>query len=259
MASLPAPDPAQGLFETLLVLAGEPVELDGHLDRLAASLAASFGTCLPPTLGAEMRERARGIDLGRMRVTVDPSGAPAEPRTEDVDPADFFPSDGRGAALRSLPCDGGLGPHKWADRRRLDEDRAGPVSLVLDHDDEVLESGRANLFVAHEGVLKTPAADGRILPGIARAGAIAAAREAGIPVVEGALARDELTAADEVFLTGSVRGVEPALSLDEAPLSPPGELSRRVGAGLRRRWLRDPSAGAAPAPAAAPRPGQLVR
>lgn len=258
MASLPAPDPAQGLFETLLVLAGEPVELDAHLERLTASLTTLFNTGLPPTLGAEMRERTRGIDLGRMRLTVDPSGAPTELKTEDVDPADFFPSDGRGAELRSLPCDGGLGQHKWADRRRLGEERAGPVSLVLDRGG-VLEAGRGNLFATHEGVLKTPAADGRILPGIARAGAIAAARDAGIPVAEGSLTRDELTAADEVFLTGSVRGLEPALSLDGVPLPPPGELSRRVGAGLRRRWLRDPSADAAPAPAAAPRPGQLVR
>ena len=37
------------------------------------------------------------------------------------------------------------------------------------------------------------------------------------------------------------------------------ELSRRVGAGLRRRWQRDPNGGDARGPATAPRPGQLVR
>jgi len=259
MASLSAPDPTLGVFETLLILAGEPIELDAHLDRLRADLATLFGTAPPGALREEMRERAREFELGRMRVTVAPGCTSAELKTEGVDPADFFPGPERGAALRSLRCDGGLGAHKWADRRRLGELPGGPVSLVLDCGDEALEAGRANVFVAHEGVLKTPPADGRILPGIARAGALAAAREAGIPVVEGPLSRDELPAADEVFLTGSVRGVEPVGSLDGAPLRPAGELSRRVGAGLQRRWLGERHADGAPAPAAARPPGQLVR
>jgi branched-subunit amino acid aminotransferase/4-amino-4-deoxychorismate lyase len=259
VATPSAPDRTKGLFETLLVFAGEPVELEAHLERLAASLEDLFGTEPAMALDEEMRERARGIGLGRMRVTVDRSGVAVEVKTEPVDRADFFPTWERGAALRSLPCDGGLGPHKWADRRRLGETPAGPVSLILDRGGEVLEAGRANVFVAHGGTLKTPAADGRLLPGIARAGALAAAREAAIPVVEGSITRAELLGGDEVFLTGSVRGVEPAKSLDGEPLPLAGALSRRVAAGLRRRWLGDPSADAAPAPAAVPRPGPLVR
>ena len=233
---LPAPDRSQGLFETLLAYAGEPVELDAHLERLGASLAALFGTAPPPTLREEIRERAKGIDLGRMRVTVDPTGAPTELRAEDVDSADFFPVPERGAALRSVPATGGLGEHKWADRRRLGEDPGGPVSLLLDRGDEVLEAGRANVFVGHEGVLKTPALDGRILPGIARAGAIAAAREAGAPVAEGPLAREEILAADEVFLTGSVRGVEPVGDYESTREWSQGPLTGVVSDLLRRRW-----------------------
>jgi amino-transferase class IV len=260
MAHLPAPDRAEGLFETLLIVDGEPVELGAHLERLAVSLATLFGAEPPPDLGEGMRASARGIALGRIRATVAPSGNLTSLATEDVDPADFFPGPTRGAVLRSLTCAGGLGPHKWADRRRLGETPGGPVSLVLDRDGEVLEAGRANVFIAHEGVLKTPAPDGRLLPGVARAGAIAAARAAAIPVVEGPVGRDELLAADEVFLTGSVRGVEPAKSLDGTPLpSSAGEFSRLVGGALRRHWLGGPSADGAPAPAAAPRPGQLVR
>ncbi len=258
MATLPPPDRARGLFETLLVLDGEPVEVGAHLERLAASLRELFGADLPAGLADRVRERARGVELGRMRVTVDPESPEATVEGEDVDPADFFPGEERTAALRSLPGQGGLGRHKWADRRRLRETAGGPVSLVLDGD-EVLEAGRANVFVAHEGVVKTPAADGRILPGIARAGTIAVAREAGIEVAEGRLTRNDVVAADEVFLTGSVRGVEPAGSLDGKPLPGMGELSRRVAASLRRRWHHGPSSDAAPAPATAPRPGQLVR
>ncbi len=258
MATLPPPDRTRGLFETLLILDGDPVELDAHLDRLAASLATLFAAQLPPQLAEEARERARGTGLGRMRITVDPDGRAAKLEIEAVDPADFFPGEERGAALRSLPCDGGLGPHKWADRRRLGELAGGPVPLLLDRD-QVLEAGRANVFVAIGNALFTPRADGRILPGVSRRGAIVAAREAGIEVEERQLTRDELLAADEVFLTGSVRGVERARSLDDVPLPAAGELSRRVGEGLRRRWLGDPSAAAAPAPAVVPRPGRPVR
>ena len=41
---------------------------------------------------------------------------PLTARGEAIDPADVFPARERGAELRSLPCAGGLGAHKWADR-----------------------------------------------------------------------------------------------------------------------------------------------
>lgn len=256
----PTPDRARGLFETLLLFGGEPVELGAHLERLSVSLAALFGTALPPGLADEVGERADGIELGRMRIDVRPdkAGSRATLSTEDVDPRDLFPVWKRGAALRMVRCDGGLGPHKWADRGWLDRVGAGSVPLLLDRGDEVLEAGRANVFVASAGTLVTPRADGRILSGITRAGAIAAARDAGIDVVERPLTSAELFAAEEVFLTGSVRGVEPVRELDGAPLRPAGELSRRVGDGLRRRWLNAPIAAVAPTLATAPPPDPLA-
>jgi len=255
------PDPSQGVFETLLAFEGEPVELGAHLDRLAASLATLFAATPPPGLAGQIAALAQGLRLGRVRVAVAPGAA--EPRAalavEQVDPGDFFPAWERGARLRSLPCEGGLGRHKWADRRPLEGGDAGTVPLLFDRGDEALEAGRANLFAVVGQALVTPAADGRILPGIARAGAIAAAQEAGIEVIEQPLRRADLLAAEEVFLTGSVRGVEPACSLDGVPLAAATPVSRRVGAGLRRRWLGATLATAAPAPAAEPPPGQLAR
>ena len=226
MKTLPDPDPAQGLFETLLVLDGEPVELDAHLDRMAASLRELFGAELPAALAASAREhagglgreRAGGLDrehagglrLGRLRIAVDGAGR-AMLATGDVDPADFFPGLGQGTSgqgkgippqgqgvpnrerdveLRSLSCAGGLGAHKWADRAFLDEARGEPVPLLFDRGDEVLEAGRGNVFVASGGALRTPPADGRILPGIARAAAIEVARAEGVEVREERLTRE---------------------------------------------------------------------
>jgi para-aminobenzoate synthetase/4-amino-4-deoxychorismate lyase len=255
------PDPAQGLFETLLVAAGEPVELDAHLDRLAASLKQLFDAAPPAGLAEEVREHARGTSLGRLRITVVPAtGAPrAELTTEDVDPADFFPGWDRAAKLRSLPYEGGLGAHKWADRRRLGETRGSTVPLLFDRGEEVLEAGRANLFAVLGETLFTPEADGRILPGTARAAAIEVARAEGIVVREERLTRAALLAADEVFLTGSVRGIEPARALDGAPLPALTRLSRLVGEGLRRRWLGVPAGSVPPTLADAPPAGPLAR
>ncbi len=235
MSAAPTPDPARGLFETLLVLDGEPVALEAHLERLAASLAALFGATLPAGLAADAAGHAYGLKLGRMRIVVDPAGAAATLTSQEVDAVDFFPGRDRGADLRSLSCPGGLGAHKWADRRFLGEARGEPVPLLLDGD-ELLEAGRGNVFLAAGEVLRTPALDGRVLPGTARAAAIALAAEEGIEVVEGPLMRDDLFAAGEVFLTGSVRGVEPARSLDGAPLPAGEEIGRRLGKALRRKW-----------------------
>ncbi len=67
--------------------------------------------------------------------------------------------------------------------------------------------------------------------------AIEVAREQGADVREGELTLDDLRRADEVFLTGSVRGVEPVRSLDGVELEPRGDAATRLAAELRRRWL----------------------
>jgi para-aminobenzoate synthetase / 4-amino-4-deoxychorismate lyase len=261
MEALPTPDRAHGLFETLLVVGGEPVELDAHLARLSGSLESLFGAVPPAGLAETARERVRNLPLGRLRIGVrhDGSRTRATLATEDVAPANVFPGPERAAALRSVRCDGGLGPHKWADRRPLREAAGESLPLLLDRGREALEAGRANVFAVFGETLATPPADSRILPGIARAGAIEAARDAGVAVVERPLLREELATADELFLTGSVRGVEPARALDGEPLPGMGEVSRRVAAGLRQRWLGGSPAAAGQAPAGAPPPGLPAR
>jgi para-aminobenzoate synthetase/4-amino-4-deoxychorismate lyase len=267
------PDPSRGVFETLLVANGAPVEPEAHLARLAASLAALFGAELPAPARELIAERSAGIELGRVRLTAAPQGdgLRLDVVAAAIDPAVFFPERRGGVLLRGLTLDGGLGAHKWADRRLLETSSAagepaglqatadGAAPLLLDRGEEVLEAGWANVFAVRDGALCTPRTDGRILPGIARAAAIEAARAAGLTVDERHLGRAELLAAEEVFLTNSVRGVVPARSLDGAALPGAGEVSRLVGDALRRRWTSAPAAAGAPGPAAAPPPGPPVR
>ena len=260
------PDPQQGVFETMLVVDGHPIELDAHLRRMDASLAALFDSKTPPSAGELVLDRAQGVGLGRLRLIVAPNGSGglgAEVATAEVEPALIFPSPGLGVTLHSHIIENGLGAHKWADRRLLEAAEAaapsGLVPLLVDGEGFVLEASRANVFLVLSGALVTPPADGRILPGIARRHAIEVAKEAGIGVHEEVVAADRLAQADEVFLTGSVRGVEPVSSVDGTGIVSSGEVSARIAAGLRRRWLGATGPGTSPASATAPPPGRPAR
>lgn len=244
MSDLLWPDRAIGVFETLLILDGSPIELDAHLERLGWSVRDLFGAELPAGVGELVSERASALPVGRLRLTVAPGGdgaLGAEAVTAAVDPDDLFPSWERAMALRPFVIHGGLGAHKWADRAGLawteSSEAEGCLPLVLDAGGEVLEASRANVFAVEEGVLVTPAADGRILPGVARARAIEAARALGLAVREESLGVDRLIAAGEAFLTGSVRGVEPVRSVGDAELGPPGDAVAALAAELRRMWM----------------------
>jgi hypothetical protein len=176
-------------------------------------------------------------DRGKLETQI----ATAEVETEKV-----FPDPERGVSLRSFVVDDGLGGHKWADRRLLERAEAArpkELPLVVDRDRAVLEASRGSVFaVLADGHLRTPATDGRILPSIARQRVLDVARQEGIEVGEDRLTLDDLSEAREVFLAGSVRGIEPVRSLDGVDLAPSGEISSRIAAGLRRRWLRVPQA-----------------
>ncbi len=265
MRGSPHADPGKGVFETMLVLDGRPVELGAHMARLSASLADLFGVGLPDAAQRQVAEGAHAIRHGKVRLTVTPGPAgrvETEVSTTELDREQVFPSPDRGVALRSFVVEGGLGAHKWADRQLLDRiaatTGAGEVPLLVDADGSALEASRGNVFSAGEGWLATPPADGRILPGIARAQALEAARKEGVETREEELTLDDLHRG-EVFLAGSVRGVEPVRSLDGVELGPAGEVSGRIAAALRRRWLLVPQGEAAVVVAGGRRAGRPAR
>lgn len=244
MSDLLWPDRAIGVFETLLIVDGSPIELEAHLERLSWSVRHLFGGELPTGTREVLLGHASPLPLGRLRLTVAPGPGGvlvADAVTATVDPEDVFPAWERAIALRPFVIHGGLGDHKWADRAGLawteSSESAGCLPLVLDAGGEVLEASRANLFAVAGDALITPAADGRILPGVARARAIEAARSLGIELREEALTVDRLIDAGEAFLTGSVRGVEPVRSVGDAELEAPGEACSEVAAEMKRIWI----------------------
>jgi para-aminobenzoate synthetase / 4-amino-4-deoxychorismate lyase len=251
---LAAPDPRRGIFETLLVVAGAPVELEAHVARIAASARELYGAELPEHTRELVLAHAAPLPLGRVRLTLSPqpeNRLGVDVRAARVTPEEVFPSWERAAALRSVAIERALGRHKWADRTQLEElERTfggGRLALLVDSRRDVLEASRANICAVEEGALVTPPLDDRILPGVARARALATARSLGVEVHEEPLGLMRLIAAREAFLTGSVRGLEPIREVDDELLDPPGQVSRELSAQMRRAWIGQDT----PAPAGA--------
>ncbi len=94
-------------------------------------------------------------------------------------------------------------------------------ALFIASDGSVVEAATSNVFSVANGVLTTAPEDAGLLPGITREVVIELARKEGLDVREAALPLGELLAADEVFLTGSVKEVMPLIAIDE----------RRIGSG----------------------------
>jgi branched-chain amino acid aminotransferase len=89
----------------------------------------------------------------------------------------------------------------------------------LSHDGMVSEGAGENIFVVKKGRLITPPAASSILTGITRDTAMTLARKLGFEVVEQAMPREMLYAADEIFFTGTAAEVTPVRSVDKLPVN----------------------------------------
>lgn len=205
------PRPATGVFETMRVVGGGVPLLERHLERLAASAVEVLGRSLPvdlPVRLAAVTADREGVQ--RLRVAVSPGGATLRVALE-IEPLGAEPAGPVGLEPVVLP--GGLGRHKWCDRRLLaglrpPEMAAGDQLLLVDDDGSILEAERASLFCVVDGLLRTPGLEAPILPGVARALVLAAAAERGLAVKEGPVGLDELSAASEAFVTNALRGLQ---------------------------------------------------
>lgn len=223
------PDPGLGVFDTLLVRDGRPVDLDAHVDRLARSVLALYDVSVEADALAErIAADSHGLGTARVRTSYDPRSAEWEIEALRIDEPGPEP---RRLVVRRV--DGGLGSHKWSDRRLVSEPGDAHDVLPVDAAEVVLECGTANVFAVVDSGVVTPPLDGRILPGTVRARVLALLAAEGTPLAERRLSLAELAAATEVFGTSSVRGVHPVAGCRDVAEWPVGELTLRTRERLR--------------------------
>lgn len=100
-------------------------------------------------------------------------------------------------------------------------------ALVRDMLGNVAETGTSNIFMARDGCVFTPAANGTFLSGITRARTIGLLRDAGVEVVEKAMSVEDFMEADEIFSTGNHSKVVPVNRIEDRELQP-GPVARKA-------------------------------
>jgi branched-chain amino acid aminotransferase len=100
-------------------------------------------------------------------------------------------------------------------------------ALVLDMLGNVAETATSNIFLAKDGVVKTPEANGTFLNGITRQRVAGLLRQDGITVEETTLRYSDFEQADEIFTSGNYSKVMPVTRIDNTTLQP-GPLFRRA-------------------------------
>ncbi|HKF00631.1 MAG TPA: aminotransferase class IV [Actinomycetes bacterium] len=238
----PSLDPAdlallrgEGVFETLRVYGGRPFRLGEHLARLAASAAA-------------VQVRLDGLDLERLALDaaraaggrdavlrlvctkgVEDGGATAAYALLAELPDELEEQRARGLAVVLLPLAvdplvrasspwllPGVKSTSYAVNmaaQRAAQARGADDALFTGLGGELLESPTANVWWRAGRVLFTPSLDVGILAGVTRTALLRLAPGLGYRVVEGVFTAEDLAAADEAFLSSSVREVMPVVAV----------------------------------------------
>lgn len=251
-----------GVYTTLRVYRGRPLDLHAHRARLGRH-AAALDLRVPEDeqgLAAIIDELVRRNDYGgrdgRVRITVTRGADPDRPlpldRLDEIAPTllvtlgalpadlDAWQRDGIGAVC--MPdgyARGNLPELKTinvitavlAQRRAA---AAGCVEAILTGPDgHLLEGSVSNLFLVRDGAVLTPAADeGAFLAGRTRERILGLCRDLGIDAREEMLVRGDLAAADEAFTASSVREILPVVTVDGQAVGAgrPGPVTLRLQA-----------------------------
>jgi 4-amino-4-deoxychorismate lyase len=235
----------RSVFETLRVYGGMPFMLGAHLDRLIAS-AGRLRLAAPPRdafeqavfdaiaaggeLDASLRllwtaGREGGEPTGLVLVSSLPPGLD-EVRVRGLRLAVVHWAPGALAGAKSTSYAENMAAQGDAAERGADD------ALLVAPDGTVLEAPTSNVWFREDERLLTPSLALPLLAGVTRAAVQRLAPAAGYEVEEGTFPLDRLLAADEVFLTSSVREVAPVVAIDGAPVG--GGAPGPAAAGLQR-------------------------
>lgn len=233
----------EGVFETLLASAGRLWMPERHHARLLGACTRlglappAFDLCL--AVSAELIKRNHlGASRARIRWTLSAGSSPQDGPTFVVSavaaaatPASValwqvpFTRNERGAlaGIKSTAYAENLLAQAEARRHGADE------ALLLNSRGEICEGATRNIFLVHNGSVRTPELASGCLPGVTREVVLAICAQAGIPAQQDCLLPAELESADELFLTSSIGGIIPVRSLQGRVLaSAPGPVTARL-------------------------------
>lgn len=233
------------VFETVRTYGGRPFALGQHLARLERSANAVY-IPLPVSLDAIEAEVRRAIDAAgnaesyvRVIITrgsgpmgLDPSFEAHPLRVVLVGPLEPPAPETyeRGIAVvtyrtqrtaEATPAASAkIGNYLVAVLAMREARKAGASeALIVDASGHVVEGASSNVFAVRQGVVITPPEDVGILPGITRATLLSVCREARVPVDLRPLSLPDLMAADEAFISSSIRELLPVVRVDEAAIA----------------------------------------
>jgi branched-chain amino acid aminotransferase len=244
-----------GVFETLKVQHGVPFALTRHLRRLAAS-ANGIGLPVPDLKAIRagslaVAAAAPEASLGRLRITVTggigplasergTSGStviiamgPQNPAADSVDVVTVpWPRNENGALS-------GLKTTSYADNVRAlayARERGGNEAIFANTAGDLCEGTGTNVFVVLAGRLVTPPLSSGCLAGVTRALVLewAGAQEEEVPLTA-------LSDAEEAFLTGTTRDVQPIRRVNGFVLAAvPGPVTRKAAEVFAMRAAESP-------------------
>lgn len=239
-----------GLFETILAIDGVPIQAGQHLERLRGSCKRLGWNMVIPDLEPTMVELIHKNDLatGRARLRLSISGGSGMVHSLAMGADSMMWMQAVGSADPPMATTAMLSPFLRNERSALVGlkcasyaecvvalDHAGRLgfeeTLFLNTAGNLCEAATANVFLVKNGALYTPSLDSGCLPGITRETVIKIAARLGIACVECDLKMSDLNAADEMFLTSSIRGVMAVSLFDDCRFE-----DRRVTDALRSEW-----------------------
>lgn len=232
-----------GAFETLRTEQGTPFAITRHLRRLRRSLDG-LGLELA-TPDSELRDAlctvAATIDgSAKVRLTVTggpgPLGSGREPGALSVyvmgDHLEPWPETGAAVTVpwrrNEHSSVAGLKTTSYAENvvaLGRAKQAGASEALFANTAGELCEGTGSNVFVVHDGIVRTPPLSSGCLAGVTRELVLECAE-----VVEESMPVDVLASADEVFLTSSTRDVQGQHRVDGRELAAPGPCTRAVAA-----------------------------
>jgi len=128
----------------------------------------------------------------------------------------------RRPTMEIMPVDAKAGCLYPNNARALFEARARGFDncLLCDMLGNVAELATANIFMAKDGAVFTPAPNGTFLDGISRRRVISLLRGTGVAVIESTLLFADFERADEIFSTGNYTKVTPVSRIGDRTLEP---------------------------------------